>query len=501
MMATLGNAQMPDVTPRSNLDNTQIVVTSSSLSKRSCTLGDLVTGKIMNCATKSGDGLQFIAVHFVEIQVMPTFYTLARSDDWKFDSDLCFANWMFERSHDGISWDVLRDHTNEESLRYWEDPAVSFPVYDCTTFYSWFRISVCYANHDGVDLGAFEVFGEIIGCTFFLRVVPETTLEFLTACGIVPVLDYLHDEADAMGHADCVSAGLVSIRTSKLRSAVDSDPASDSALALVTHKSHFPFLTFLTCESEHRTFIELDFSPRMVQVDVYQITPAGSGCFGGARHWCVHGQNSAGNQRILRRHRHDTKLNKRGKKVSFAVSRTCGFFEKFIVALEGANADGEHILAIGALELFGSVVVPGGNHFRVDEESCSEGMIVSQHERDTVTLNHPPHVSTKWATAIGAEHLKFDADHRVVKVCFQVVHLGECVPDFCLGVGVVFWGFMPRNRPCRLGRQGSFGYYPGTGMKKHNGPSEIYSDAVKLSFGDVITMTCDSIVNTIYFRL
>lgn len=92
--------------------------------------------------------------------VIPNYYTLRHGGNYRADS---LRTWDLQGSFDGITWSVLKRHTNDCSLN---GPFAthSWPVVGINTAYRYFRILQTghnSSNHNFLVLSGFELYGEL----------------------------------------------------------------------------------------------------------------------------------------------------------------------------------------------------------------------------------------------------------------------------------------------------------------------------------------------------
>jgi len=72
-------------------------------------------------------------------------------------------NWNFEASLDGDSWDVLKEHKNDQTIQ--GSGNYMFEVIDCNCGYRYFRLRVTGPDSSAttyLGLSGFELFGRVV---------------------------------------------------------------------------------------------------------------------------------------------------------------------------------------------------------------------------------------------------------------------------------------------------------------------------------------------------
>merc|ERR1712228_1083043 len=118
---------------------TSVNVMSSLLDPSSAPLSSFINGDMQNVYTANKRG-SFISLKLNRMSVKLTFYTL-RNGSWGFDM---LRNWNLEGSSDGVTWNVIKKHKNDES--FCESLQICGWNIDCNHFYSYFRIIVTGKN-------------------------------------------------------------------------------------------------------------------------------------------------------------------------------------------------------------------------------------------------------------------------------------------------------------------------------------------------------------------
>eukprot|EP01084_Bolivina_argentea_P310195 536723_1 len=135
----------------------KVLLSSSSLDRKSSLLSCFVGRDAATCITNPNKA-SFIAIHLKDITLMVTKYTLRNT----FNSRNSLRNWNFEGSHDGMNWNILKQHQNDESLNS-KSGIHSWDV-DCNKFFSHFRIIITGKNADNkwrLGCGGIELYGVV----------------------------------------------------------------------------------------------------------------------------------------------------------------------------------------------------------------------------------------------------------------------------------------------------------------------------------------------------
>eukprot|EP01084_Bolivina_argentea_P251841 422543_1 len=118
-----------------------------------------------------GGGAPFawILIDFKQYMIQPTYYTLRNLTPLKYVQTLILMkdghlrNWMFQASLDGIFWDTLKTHRDDESMKT-AGQSFTWKLEETKSYYSMFRILQIYKNSNdtwNMLCGGFEIYGSV----------------------------------------------------------------------------------------------------------------------------------------------------------------------------------------------------------------------------------------------------------------------------------------------------------------------------------------------------
>jgi len=103
----------------------------------------------------------WVIIDFHDYAIRPTRYTLRHYNSWDTEA---LRNWRLEGSLDGEKWTVLREHHNDESLRF-KGQSYTWLLRNVTGYYSQFRLfqfDKNSNNHYYLALSGFEIYGDAL---------------------------------------------------------------------------------------------------------------------------------------------------------------------------------------------------------------------------------------------------------------------------------------------------------------------------------------------------
>jgi len=103
----------------------------------------------------------WVVIDLHDYAIRPTHYTLRHYASWDTEA---LRNWRFEGSLDGENWKSLREHNNDQSLRF-KGQSYTWTLHNVTASYSMFRIfqfDKNSNNHYYLALSGFEIYGDVV---------------------------------------------------------------------------------------------------------------------------------------------------------------------------------------------------------------------------------------------------------------------------------------------------------------------------------------------------
>eukprot|EP01084_Bolivina_argentea_P100315 180137_1 len=133
---------------------------TSGLMHDSAPLSDVVGRAAKRCVTKPLKNA-WICIDFLDYAIKPTRYTLRHYASWDTEA---LRNWRFEGSLDGETWTVLREHHNDESIRF-KGQSYTWLLGNINAHFSMFRIfqfDKNSNNHYYLACSGFEIYGSVL---------------------------------------------------------------------------------------------------------------------------------------------------------------------------------------------------------------------------------------------------------------------------------------------------------------------------------------------------
>jgi len=137
-----------------------ISIRTSGLMHDSTPAHCVVGNQVVRCVTKPLKHA-WVVIDFHDYAIKPTRYTLRHYSSWDTEA---LRNWRIEGSLDGESWTVLREHHNDESLRF-KGQSYTWQLRNIDGYYSMFRLfqfDKNSNNHYYLACSGFELYGEVI---------------------------------------------------------------------------------------------------------------------------------------------------------------------------------------------------------------------------------------------------------------------------------------------------------------------------------------------------
>jgi len=137
-----------------------IQIRTSGLMHDSAPAHMVVGRQSVRCVTKPLKHA-WVVVDFQNYAIKPTRYTLRHYSSWDTEA---LRNWRLEGSLDGENWTTIRQHDNDESLRF-KGQSYTWLLRKIDSYYSMFRIfqfDKNSNNHYYLAISGFEIYGEVL---------------------------------------------------------------------------------------------------------------------------------------------------------------------------------------------------------------------------------------------------------------------------------------------------------------------------------------------------
>ena len=137
-----------------------ISIRSSGLMHDSHPAHCVVGRQSVRCVTKPLKHA-WIIIDFNDYAIKPTRYTLRHYASWDTEA---LRNWRLEGSLDGENWTVIREHHNDESLRF-KGQSYTWLLRNINSYYSMFRLfqfDKNSNNHYYLACSGFEIYGQVL---------------------------------------------------------------------------------------------------------------------------------------------------------------------------------------------------------------------------------------------------------------------------------------------------------------------------------------------------
>lgn len=321
---------------------------SSSLVNDSQPSSAILGNASVRCVTKPISNSWF-AVEFPNSSIRPTYYSLRHYSSWDTEA---LRNWELQGSGDGVHWETLRVHQDDDSLMSAGDTA-SWPIAGLkeNDFYSHFRILQTGKNsnqHHYLALSGFEIYGSVDTSIDLSEPQPnEGGLDFDSGTEFEGIIHYLATANGTRPFLNPATDG--TIKTSASSLAQDSLPASSIAGQATVR---------CVTQARPNSWMKVDFKDYRVRPTHYSLRHYSSWDTEALRFWNLEGSNDNDTWTTLSTHLNDTALDSKGDTHTWAVDDTSLSYRYFRVIQTGRNSNQHFYLALSGIEFYGDLEGP-----------------------------------------------------------------------------------------------------------------------------------------------
>lgn len=324
-----------------------VAVTCSGLANDSEPVSAAVGREAVRCVSKPVKNSWF-CFELKNVMLHPTMYSLRHYTSW--DTE-CLRDWVLEGSKDGVSWDALVVHKNDEKLNG-KGSTSSWPVLT-EGKYRFFRVVQTGRNSNNnhyLPLSGFEIYGVLFGDSAVVRNGESmngwrtfTHQHDFDQNGIVYHLGTL----EGGSWRNPAEQGIMTVTASSL--AVN--PPSLEPFAAVGREC----IRCCTLNKPNMWFV-FDFKERRIIPESYTLRHYSSWDLEALRNWRFEGWNGH-DWSVISEHINDQGLNGKGSTFTWEVQCKTAH-SSFRIFQTGKNSNAHHYLCISGFEIYGKLFTP-----------------------------------------------------------------------------------------------------------------------------------------------
>jgi len=356
-LGTKGNT-VPYENPAAATPVPQVTVTTSGLMHDSTHQNAVVGRNLERCVTKQDDNAWF-CVDFGDKWIQPCHYSIRHYLSW--DSE-CLRNWVIEASNDGRTWDIVRRHNKDESLKLKGEMATWPLPNKGDARYSKWRIRMTGSNsnrHKYLACSGMEFYGKLFTMNHKTHKKPEQQIsQNKISADIKPVgtFKYTHDfdknglmywlgsRGDKKAWSNPAIDRLVEVTSSGL--VRDSEPEH----AVVGRTS-----VRCTTTPIDRAWIMIDLKNYYISPTHYTLRHYSSWATECLRDWIFEGSVHSFKWYTIKEHRKDQSLNGKGSTHTWEVDAPGKIFRYFRIRMTGLNSNDHKYLTCSGFEIYGKL--------------------------------------------------------------------------------------------------------------------------------------------------
>ena len=466
-------------------------VTASSLMHDSAAVSAVVGRDVVRCVTKPLEG-SYMTIDFLDKRVQPTAYSIKHYSTWDTEA---LRNWLFQGSIDGMSWETIMAHHDDQSLQK-KGQGHTWKIHEKFhgKMYKSFRITqtgLNSNNHHYLAISGFEIYGNLLVGQIAPPVVndepsrADNVYVYQSDFDHNGIIYNLSTDNGTKPFTNAAIAGKVVVQASSLMP--DSAPISDFVDRKVVR---------LVTKPQPDSWMMIDFINKAVIPTHYSLRHYSTWDVEALRNWNLEGSNDGFNWTVIHKHTNDAALNAKGATYTWALHNVREQYRMFRLLQWGTNSNKHNYLACSGFEIYGRLedveplpAMSVQNAMRWNTYQISAFLTVEEKENTVVNKGS----RDKWQLVRSVHSASKGQQKYVVKLLddMATTNTWKCI------VGVISTAYPAKGKEW-VGAHGSWGYIGGTGGKCHQvATSKPYGEP--FGAGDVIAILCDFDQNTIEF--
>eukprot|EP01006_Ploeotia_vitrea_P049935 TRINITY_DN67395_c8_g1_i1.p1 TRINITY_DN67395_c8_g1~~TRINITY_DN67395_c8_g1_i1.p1 ORF type:complete len:1605 (+),score=973.64 TRINITY_DN67395_c8_g1_i1:233-5047(+) len=326
----------------------QVNVTSSPLASKppSVPAHAIVGRNIVRCVTVARPNMWFM-IDLKDKKLNVTHYTLRHYNSW--DTE-CLRNWRFEASNDGQVWTPLRVHRNDEGLNG-KGSTFTWPIENAEQrgSFSMFRILQTDKNsnnHHYLACSGVELYGTMTQTPPVAIPAQGVQLNYTYDFDGNGLFYYLGTRGKRKPWRNPAQAGLVVCSAAKMAS----NPPSEPPHAIVGR-------SLVRCVTAARPdmWFKVDLKDKRILPTHYTLRHYNSWDTEALRNWRLEGSNDDASWTILREHKDDKALDRKGATYTWQLPPINRVFRYLRLYQTGLNSNNHHYLACSGFEVYGTL--------------------------------------------------------------------------------------------------------------------------------------------------
>lgn len=335
-------------------DSGYLIVSSSGIMADSTPLSTVVGRELVRCVTKPVRNA-WILFDLTDMYLELSAYTLKHYSSW--DTE-CLRNWVLEGSNDGVNWDTIKQHNNDQGLNK-KGGTFTWTIDAQGRRYRMFRMlqtGVNSNNHFYLAISGCEMYGSLYDSLAVQQEEEKVndqdklntkTFHHSYDFDMNGILYYLGTNQGANKQwVNPAITGAVIASASSLAEKPPSLPAS----AICGRE-----LGRCVSMAKPLQSFQVDFKDKKVCVTDYTIKHYNSWDTEALRNWRFEASNDGINWTLLKEHLNDQALNAKGATFTWKIDNPAqkGFFSLFRIFQTGRNSNNHYYLACSGLEFYG----------------------------------------------------------------------------------------------------------------------------------------------------
>eukprot|EP01083_Nonionella_stella_P159539 520531_1 len=331
-----------------------VSVTASSLGPDSSSIDSFVGRTVVRCLTKDHKN-EYMMLDLKGVRLNVVQYTLRHYSSWDVEA---LRNWNLEASNDDANdknWMVLKSHVNDSSLHA-KGASHTWSVHT-DGWFRYFRIILTGPNdnkHYFLCCSGIELYGTATGGLVSnspIQSDPEPPHR---------VFKYVGNDFDDNGLLHYL--GTLG-KTQKWSNPHGNGQCIVSASSIMANSEsiiHFVGRTTVRCVTQETkcAYMMINLLGIRIKLTHYTLRHYSSWDTEALRNWDLEASHDGKLWCVLRAHKDDQSLYKKGQAVTWPVEKVDQFYKYFRIILTGANSNGHHYLACSGIELYG--IAAGG---------------------------------------------------------------------------------------------------------------------------------------------
>jgi len=489
------------------MDKKLVIVTASTVMNNSSPMSAVVGRRVVRCVTKP-HAKSWIMINFSPNSVCPNAYTLRHYASWDTEALRC---WNFEGSNDGLTWRVINKHTNDTSLN--KAGATHTWKVECDRAYTHFRIYMTNRNsndHWYLSCSGFEIYGDASGPCFGPN--PDFRLKPLAQQG-----KDVQVQAPVFGaagrrfawHQDMDENGLCYYLGTNFLTQPWQNPNSTrehiELLGSGLMENSAPLSSVVGREAKRcvtkptkNAWVSISFGPYFIRPSHYTLRHYSSWDTEALRNWRLEGSLDREVWTVLREHKKDASLNKKGQTHTWTL-KCSQAYNNFRIIQFDKNSNQHLYLAISGFEIYGDVYTLHSSLGWSEKKGKKSKYLQVDSARNLVQDMYNSE-KCPWQTVLSDRPITWENGKDVSGYSLLIDK-----PQNTTNLWKILVGVAPEDFDCTgnkqwLGSQRSWAYIAGTGGKCYNkGQSLEYGWKWGEHAGDVITVQINRKKGTLEF--